>query len=40
MSNNNELLLVPSSRLTIFPIEHYDMWEMYKKALSCFWTAE
>jgi ribonucleotide reductase beta subunit family protein with ferritin-like domain len=40
MSNKNELLLEPSTRLTIFPIEHYDMWEMYKKALSCFWTAE
>ena len=25
MSNKNELLLEPSTRLTIFPIEHYDM---------------
>ena len=41
--NNNvpcEPLLEPSERLTIFPIQHYDMWEMYKKALSCFWTPE
>jgi ribonucleotide reductase beta subunit family protein with ferritin-like domain len=41
MSNESrEPLLEPSNRLTIFPIEHYDMWEMYKKALSCFWTPE
>ena len=44
MSNESresrEPLLESSNRLTIFPIEHYDMWEMYKKALSCFWTPE
>lgn len=27
-------------RLTIFPIQHPDIWDMYKKAMSCFWTAE
>ena len=37
---NNEFLLKPSDRLTIFPIEHNDMWEMYKKAVSAFWTPE
>ena len=31
--SNNEPLLMPSNRLTIFPIEHYDMWEMYKKSV-------
>ncbi len=38
--SNNEPLLMPSNRLTIFPIEHYDMWEMYKKSVSVFWTPE
>jgi ribonucleoside-diphosphate reductase beta chain len=37
---NNEFLLKPSDRLTIFPIEHNDMWEMYKKSVSAFWTPE
>lgn len=40
MTDTNELLLRPSDRLTIFPIQHDDMWDMYKKALSCFWTPE
>ena len=40
MSNTKELLLEPSNRLTIFPIQHHDMWEMYKKAVSAFWTPE
>lgn len=35
-----ELLLTDDNRLTIFPIMHYDIWEMYKKAVSAFWTAE
>lgn len=38
--SNNEPLLISSDRLTIFPIEHYDMWEMYKKSVSVFWTPE
>ena len=38
--SNNEPLLIPSNRLTIFPIVHYDMWEMYKKSVSVFWTPE
>jgi len=35
-----EQLLKSDNRLTIFPIQHYDMWDMYKKSVSCFWTAE
>ncbi|WP_410877633.1 ribonucleoside-diphosphate reductase small subunit [Myroides sp. DW712] len=27
-------------RFVIFPIEHYDIWEFYKKAEASFWTAE
>ena len=39
-NSNYEILLKPCERLTIFPIEHNDMWEMYKKAVSAFWTPE
>ena len=27
-------------RFVLFPIQHPDIWEMYKKAEACFWTAE
>ena len=27
-------------RFTMFPIRHADMWQMYKKAVASFWTAE
>jgi ribonucleoside-diphosphate reductase beta chain len=27
-------------RLNLFPIQHLDIWEMYKQMLSLFWTAE
>ena len=27
-------------RFVIFPIEHHDLWEWYKKCEACFWTAE
>lgn len=36
-----EPLLQPTEdRFVIFPIQHHDMWDMYKKAEACFWTAE
>lgn len=36
-----EPLLTPNPyRHTLFPIQHYDIWEMYKKQMSVFWTAE
>ena len=28
------------NRFVIFPIEHHDIWEWYKKSEACFWTAE
>ena len=40
MATENEFLLQPSNRLTIFPIQNDDMWDMYKKAVSAFWTPE
>ena len=27
-------------RFVIFPIQHNDLWEWYKKQQACFWTAE
>jgi ribonucleoside-diphosphate reductase beta chain len=35
-----ELLLTEENRLTIFPIKYDNIWDMYKKAVSSFWTAE
>lgn len=29
-----------NSRLTVFPIVHPTLWELYKKQLACFWKAE
>lgn len=34
------LLTEEENRLTIFPIIHQDIWDMYKKALSSIWTVE
>ena len=28
------------NRLTVFPIEYFDIWEAYKKQVASFWTAE
>jgi len=41
MSTTAEPILAPTTdRFVIFPIRHEDMWDMYKKAEACFWTAE
>ena len=34
------LLTEDNSRYVMFPIKDYDIWKMYKKQVSCFWTAE
>lgn len=34
------LLREDSTRLTIFPIQYEEIWDMYKKAVSSFWTVE
>lgn len=39
-NSDKEMLLKQDNRLTIFPIQHEDMWDMYKKAVSVFWTPE
>lgn len=36
-----EVLLTPEdNRLTIFPLKHHNIWQLYKKALASFWTVE
>ena len=38
---DQEILLTEEpNRLAIFPIKHNDIWDMYKKAVSAFWTVE
>ena len=31
---------ISKNRFVLFPIQHSDVWAMYKKALASFWTAE
>jgi ribonucleotide reductase beta subunit family protein with ferritin-like domain len=41
MERNPEMLLAENpARFVIFPIQHHDIWEMYKQAEASFWTAE
>ena len=37
---NDEILLKPSGRLAVFPIQLNKAWTFYKKAQGCNWTAE
>jgi ribonucleoside-diphosphate reductase subunit M2 len=34
------LLARDDNRFVMFPIQHQDIWEMYKKQVDCFWRAE
>ena len=40
MSNKELLLQETNDRFVLFPIKHHDIWDMYKKAMASFWTAE
>lgn len=40
MSKQEPILQPNDSRFVIFPIQHNDLWEWYKKQQACFWTAE
>jgi ribonucleoside-diphosphate reductase subunit M2 len=42
MSKNitEPLLLQDDSRFVMFPIQHEDIWQMYKKQVDCFWRPE
>ena len=40
MSSKEPILQPNDNRFVIFPIQHNDLWEWYKKQQACFWTAE
>ena len=40
MSQVEPILQKNENRFVIFPIQHNDIWESYKKMEACFWTAE
>lgn len=41
MSSQIEPILAENKdRFVIFPIQHHDIWELYKNQEACFWTAE
>jgi ribonucleoside-diphosphate reductase beta chain len=40
MSMLEPILQENKNRFVIFPIQHNDIWEWYKKQQACFWTAE
>ena len=40
MTQAEPLLLENKNRFVLFPIEHDDIWKMYKQAEASFWTAE
>ena len=40
LDRHEPLLLDNPGRFVLFPIQHDDMWEMYKKHMASFWTAE
>jgi ribonucleotide reductase beta subunit family protein with ferritin-like domain len=39
-SNIEPILQPDDSRYVMFPIQHDDIWKMYKKQIDCFWRAE
>jgi ribonucleotide reductase beta subunit family protein with ferritin-like domain len=38
--NSEPLLIENKNRFVLFPIQHDDIWQMYKQAEASFWTAE
>lgn len=40
MSVKEPLLDQSNDRFVLFPIKYHDIWEMYKKSMASFWTAE
>ena len=40
MSVVEPILAENKDRFVIFPIQHHDIWDLYKKQEACFWTAE
>ena len=39
-TNAEPLLIHDDNRFVMFPIQHNDIWEMYKKQVDCFWRPE
>ncbi len=39
-ASNEPILQENPDRFVIFPIQHHDIWEWYKKQQACIWTAE
>jgi len=35
-----KILVDNPGRFVLFPIEHHDLWKLYKQQEACFWTAE
>ena len=35
-----KILVENPNRFVIFPIQHHDLWKLYKQQEACFWTAE
>lgn len=40
MSSSDPILSVNNFKYTMFPIQHHDIWNLYKKHISCFWRSE
>jgi len=40
IADTEEILMQDDNRLTIFPIKYPQIWDMYQKAVSAFWTPE
>lgn len=40
MNSTEPLLTQTNERFVLFPIKYHDIWEMYKKSMASFWTAE
>lgn len=40
LRTSEPLLIEDPNRFVIFPIKHHDIWQFYKNAEACFWTAE
>ena len=40
MNASEPILEKNDGRFVIFPIQHHDIWEWYKKSEASFWTAE
>ena len=40
LSLEEPILKENPNRFVLFPIQHSDIWEMYKKQIDCFWRVE